>query len=69
MTAVKPIYNRSLSCYTLSIVRDANPLLAHDGYFVYDNAAKALEAIQAGALLSHWSKAKREAVVAFLENN
>lgn len=65
-TAVKPIYNRSKKRFDLEIAHDAEPTLAHSGYFVFDDAARVLPKVQSRALLGHWSQPKRDLVIDFL---
>lgn len=68
MTAVKPVYNRRTRCYDVEVIRDADPIQAHYGYMVFDDAAYALACIERGTLISHWSTAKVEAVKVYLSS-
>lgn len=64
--AVKPVFNRSTKSYDTVVIRDADLLLVHEGYFVYDDAAYAICMIEANRLLQSMGAAKKEAVLEFL---
>ncbi len=64
--ALKPVYNHKTKTYGVQVLVNANPLLAHEGWLIYDNAETALDAIQRGPLLSHWVPKKRAAAIAHL---
>lgn len=64
--AVKPVYRGKKKGYVCEVIVGANPLLAHDGYLIYDDAERAIEHINTGRLLGGWKKAKVDAVLAFL---
>lgn len=66
MTGLKPIYNRKTKKYTIEVVRGADPILVHSGYFIYEDALYARDAILDGTLLSHWSAKQVNAVLAYL---
>lgn len=66
VTAVKPIYNRKTKTYDVDVRRDANVLLAHEGFLVFQDAAYALAGVQSGSLIGSWEPKKRAAVKVFL---
>lgn len=65
--AIKPQYSRKTKRYNVEVIVNADPLMAHGGFLIYDDAARALEHIRAGRLLQGWKPEKRAAVVAYLE--
>jgi hypothetical protein len=66
MTAIKPIYNRKTKAYDITVVEDANPLYAHEGYLVFDDRHRVLAAVQEGKLLQGWPYAKIKACIDWL---
>lgn len=68
LTAIKPIYDRATKKYVVQEVRDADPLLAHEGFFVFDDPTKAWEGILAARLLTHWPPNKVNAVLRYLNH-
>lgn len=68
-TALKQVYNRKTRIYELVVVRNANLVLIHDGFFVYetDKPGEALEMIRAGRYLSgkNWDNS-RMTIMGFL---
>lgn len=65
-TAVKPVYNRKTKKYDIEVVENADVLLAHNGYFVFDDLRQARNAVIVKSLLGNWKPAKRDAVLAWL---
>ncbi len=56
LTALKPVFDRATQQFSVEVLRDANPLHVHDGYFVYDDAAIVLPMIKRKALLGKRTK-------------
>lgn len=67
--AVKPRYNFKTKTYCIEPVLNGNPLLAHEGYLVFNDPPKTLVSIRNGGLLSHWKEAKRVATIEWLEQH
>ena len=65
-TAIKPVYNRSTKTYTIQVIENAQPIMAHEGFLVYDNASRALGDIIRGRLLQSWHQDKKDAIVHYL---
>ena len=68
IVAVKPVWDRSARVYRADVVRNADPLYAHQGYLVYTEgyAQKVLDDIEAGKMLDGWKDAKKLVVCNFL---
>lgn len=66
VTAVKPVFNRTTQKYEVEVVKDADPILCHSGYLVYDDPLKTRNAILAAQLLQSWTPKKVNAVLAHL---
>ena len=66
MTAIKPVYQPKLRDFVIQVQTDANPLLAHDGWLVFDGAFVALAKVNDGVLIPHWTERKRQAVINWL---
>lgn len=66
-TAVKAEYDRMTKRYAVKIVRDADLILCHHGYLVYESAAFALDMVNAGRLIVSWPAVKKAVVREFLE--
>lgn len=73
VTALKTKYSFKTKTYAVEAVFDANVLLAHEGYVVFDDAKRAFEDIATGRLIDSWKDAKKVAVLEwladFLEKN
>lgn len=67
ITAIKPVYDRRTRRFDIEVVRDANVLLAHTGFLVFDDPVRALANVVAGRLIPRWSVTKRQAVINWLE--
>ncbi len=66
ITAIKPKYDFKTKTYSVAVIADANVLLAHEGFLVFDDHLRAYRDIKSGRLLGHWKEAKRVAVLAWL---
>ncbi len=66
--AIKPVFDRKTQSFNVSHIPEADVLLAHDGWLVYDNPQTTLDAIDRGALLGNWTPKKRAAAATFLGN-
>ncbi len=67
ITAIKPIYNYKSKAFWIHVVRDANVLMAHNGYLVFDDAAKTLDSVVDGKLIPSWTEVKRTAIITWLK--
>lgn len=67
VVAVKPVFDRPTQTFSLEVIRDADVLLAHNGYFVYNDPEKALAGLKSGVFVPKWTERKRAAVVEFLQ--
>lgn len=63
ITAIKPVFDRTTQTFSPDVRENADVLLAHCGFFVFDDPAKALEALRAGQWLTHWTPRKRQCVI------
>lgn len=68
ITAIKPIFDRQTQTFNVTVVENADVLLAHEGYLVYDDAAKVLQGIREGKMLTNWTPRKRQAAIDWLES-
>ena len=66
-TAMKPKYNRKTKSYDVEVLTNADLILVHAGYFVFDDLKQALDMILDGRCLQGWKKDKRDAVVSTIE--
>lgn len=66
ITAIKPVFDRKTQTFSVDVRRDANVLLAHEGWLVFDNPVTVKASIEAGHMISHWTPRKRAAVLAWL---
>lgn len=66
ITAIKAVYQPKEKRYEVKVIREANVLLAHEGFLVFDDAAKALEGVQIGVLIPKFKEAKKKAIVDWL---
>ncbi len=64
--AIKPVFDRKTQSFSVSHIQNADVLLAHEGWLVYDNPQTTLDKIDSGALLAHWTPKKRTAAANFL---
>ena len=67
--AIKPVFDRKTQTFTPDVRENANVLLAHEGFFVFENPADALRMVNEGKCLSHWTPRKRKCVTDWLEAN
>lgn len=65
-TAVKAVYDRKSKTYRPEVVENADLVLVHHGFLVYDHPAPTLERVKSGSLIGSWPAAKRAVVEAFL---
>lgn len=68
MHAIRPRYCNKRKSYVIDVATNPNPLLAHNGYFVYDDPVTALKKVKGGWLLSKWTVQKQQAVCDYLVN-
>ncbi len=66
-TALKPVYDFKTKTFNVQVVNNAEPLLAHEGFLVFDDKVRTLKAIRDGVMVPRWTEAKKKAVVDWLE--
>lgn len=68
-TALKRVYNRKTKTYELEVVRNANLILVHNGYFVYEtaNPEYALNLLKNRVCIKVHEEANRVCYIGFLE--
>ncbi len=67
ITAIKPIYDNFTQKFNLHVVRDADILLAHSGYLVFDNPVRMLAKFREGTAMTSWTARKKAIVTAWFE--
>jgi hypothetical protein len=65
--AIKPVFDRKTQTFTPEVLEDANVLLVHEGFFVFENPVDALRMVKEGKCLQHWTPRKRKCVTDWLE--
>jgi hypothetical protein len=68
ITALKPVYDFKTKTFNIEVRRNADPILVHAGYFVYDDAKRVLERMVEGQFLNNWKANKRQSIIDWLTN-